>query len=119
MAYVEGFLIPVPRDKRANYEKMARAAAPIFKDLGALRIVETWSDDIKHGETTDFYRAVKAEDGEDVVFSWIVYPDKATRDDANAKMVEDPRFEDLGPMPFDGKRMIFGGFTTILDTGEE
>ncbi|WP_375289721.1 DUF1428 domain-containing protein [Qipengyuania sp.] len=119
MGYVEGFLIAVPRDRRADYERQARAAAPIFMDLGATRIVETWSDDIKHGETTDFYRAVKAEDGEDVVFSWIEYPDKATRDDAVGKMMEDPRFEALGEMPFDGKRMIFGGFSPIFDTGAE
>ncbi len=119
MAYIEGFLIPVPRDKRAAYEKQARAAAPIFMDLGATRIVETWSDDIAHGETTDFYRAVKAEDAEAVVFSWIEYPDKATRDSATQKMVSDPRFEALGEMPFDGKRMIFGGFSPIFDTDEE
>lgn len=119
MAYIDGFLIPVPHDKRADYERQARAAAPIFMDLGATRIVETWSDDIKHGHTTDFYRSVKAEAGEDVVFSWIEYPDKATRDEANRRMVEDPRFEALGEMPFDGKRMIFGGFAPIFDTEKE
>lgn len=119
MSYIDGFLIPVPRDKRDAYEKQARAAAPIFKDLGATRIVETWSEDIKHGKTTDFYRSVKAEENEDVVFSWIEYPDKATRDAANAKMMDDPRFKDLGDMPFDGKRMIFGGFAPIFDTEKE
>lgn len=119
MKYIDGFLIPVPRDKRADYEKQARAAAPIFKDLGATRIVETWSDDIKHGKTTDFYRSVKAEDNEDVVFSWIEYPDKATRDSANEKMMSDPRFEAMGEMPFDGKRMIFGGFAPIFDSDAE
>lgn len=119
MAYIEGFLIPVPRDKRADYEALARAAAPLFTDHGATRIVETWSDDIAHGHTTDFYRAVKAEEGEDVVFSWIEYPDKATRDSAHERMTSDPRFEALGAMPFDGKRMIFGGFTPIMDTAKE
>jgi uncharacterized protein YbaA (DUF1428 family) len=119
MAYVEGFLIPVPRDKRDAYEAQARGAAPLFLELGATRVVETWSDDISHGETTDFYRAVKATEDEDVVFSWIAYPDKATRDRAAEAMMNDPRFEALGEMPFDGKRMIFGGFTTILDTDAE
>ena len=119
MSYIDGFLIPVPRAKRAEYEALSRASAPIFMDLGATRIVETWSDDIKHGETTDFYRSVKAEDGEDVVFSWIEYPDKATRDSAGQKMMSDPRFEALGAMPFDGKRMIFGGFSPIFDTDKE
>lgn len=119
MSYIDGFLIPVPRDKRAEYEEQARKAAPIFMDLGATRIVETWSDDIKHGKTTDFYRSVKAEDGEDVVFSWIEYPDKATRDEAGRKMMTDPRFAALGEMPFDGKRMIYGGFAPIFDTAQE
>ncbi len=119
MSYIEGFLIPVPRDKRAAYEEQARKAAPIFMELGATRIVETWSDDIKHGITTDFYRSVKAEDGEDVVFSWIEYPDKATRDEAGRKMIEDERFHEMGEMPFDGKRMIFGGFAPIFDTDSE
>lgn len=119
MAYIDGFLIPVPEDKKDDYLAQARAAAPIFLDLGATRIVETWGDDLSHGKVTDFYRSVAAEEGENVVFSWIEYPDKATRDDANARMTQDPRFEALGPMPFDGKRMIFSGFAPIFDSKGE
>lgn len=118
MSYVEGFLIPVPADKEAAYRKQAVAAAPIFLDLGATRVVENWEADVPDGTTTDFRKAVKAEPGEKIVFSWIVYPDKATRDAAHAAMMDDPRFEELGEMPFDGKRMIFGGFSTILDQGK-
>ena len=119
MAYIDGFLIPVPEEKKDAYLAQARAAAPLFKDLGATRIVETWGDDLTHGKQTDFYRAVAAEDGESVVFSWIEYPDKATRDEANRKMMEDKRFEALGEMPFDGKRMIFSGFAPIFDSEGE
>lgn len=116
MTYVDGFLIPVPADKEADYRRQAAAAAPLFLDLGATRVVENWEDDVPDGTSTDFRRAVKAEPGEKIVFSWIVYPDKATRDAANKAMMEDARFEALGEMPFDGKRMIFGGFTTIFDS---
>jgi len=119
MAYIDGFLIPVRHDRKEEYLAQARAAAPIFLDLGATRIVETWGDDLKPGQQTDFFRAVAAEEGENVVFSWIEYPDKATRDDANRRMMEDKRFEALGPMPFDGKRMIFSGFTPIFDSKGE
>ena len=116
MAYIDGFLIPVPHDKKDAYLAHARAAAPLFKDLGATRIVETWGEDIADGKVTDFKRAVAAEEGENVVFSWIEYPDKAARDKANQAMVEDPRFEALGEMPFDGKRMIFSGFSPVFDS---
>ena len=118
MSYVEGFLIPVPAAKEAEYRRQAEAAAPLFLDLGATQVVENWEDDVPDGTTTDFRKAVKAQPDEKIVFSWIVYPDKQTRDAAHKAMVEDPRFEALGAMPFDGKRMIFGGFTTILDTGK-
>ena len=116
MAYIEGFLIPVAHDQKDAYLAMARAAAPIFLDLGATRLVETWGDDLRDGKVTDFKRAVAAEEGENVVFSWIEYPDKATRDAANAAMMEDPRFAALGDMPFDGKRMIFSGFAPMFDS---
>jgi uncharacterized protein YbaA (DUF1428 family) len=89
-------------------------AAPIFKELGALAVVETWGDDIPDGKVTDFKMAVKAEANENVVFSWIIWPDKATRDEGQKKMMEDPRFADMA-MPFDGKRMIYGGFVTLLE----
>ncbi len=117
--YIEGFLIPVPESRKAEYLAQAKAAAPIFLDLGATRIVETWGDDVSRGKQTDFYRAVAAEEGENVVFSWIEYPDKETRDNANRKMVQDERFEALGEMPFDGKRMVFSGFAPIFDSQEQ
>ncbi len=116
MGYIEGFLIPVPELRKEEYLAQARAAAPIFKDLGATRIVETWGDDVKPGKHTDFFRAVAAEKGENIVFSWIEYPSKEVRDAAHQKMVEDERFAALGDMPFDGKRMIFSGFTAIFDS---
>ena len=119
MAYIDGFLIPVQQSRKDDYLAQARAAAPIFLDLGATRVVETWGDDLKPGKQTDFFRAVAAEEGETVVFSWIEYPDKATRDSANSRMMDDPRFEALGEMPFDGKRMIFSGFAPIFDSKGE
>ena len=112
--YIEAYLIPVPEAKKADYHKQAVDSAPIFLDLGATRIVESWSDDVPHGETTDFYRAVQAREGESIVFSWMEYPSKAARDAANAKMMDDPRFEALGEMPFDGKRMMFSGFVPVV-----
>lgn len=116
MAYIEGFLAPVPQDRREAYLEFTKRAAPIFKDIGVARMVECWGDDLIRGQHTDFYRAVDAQDGETVVFSWMEYPDKATRDAAYAKMENDPRFEELGEMPMDGKRMIFSGFVPIFDS---
>lgn len=116
MAYIEGFLIPVAHDRKDAYLAMARAAAPIFLELGATRLVETWGDDLADGKVTDFKRAVAAKEGENVVFSWIEYPDKAARDAANKAMMDDPRFAELGEVPFDGKRMIFSGFAPIFDS---
>jgi uncharacterized protein YbaA (DUF1428 family) len=113
--FVEGFVIAVPKVNEAAYHKMAEGSAPIFLDLGATRVVECWSDDVPHGEVTDFYGAVKATEDEAIVFSWMEYPDKATRDAAGEKMMSDPRFEALGEMPFDGKRMIYSGFAPVVD----
>ena len=119
MAYIDGFLIPVRHDRRDEYLAVARASAPIFLDLGATRVVETWGEDVKVGKNTDFFRAVAADEDETVVFSWIEYPDKATRDEASRRMQDDDRFAALGEMPFDGKRMIYSGFSPILDTKGE
>ncbi|WP_454884565.1 DUF1428 domain-containing protein [Sphingomonas oryzagri] len=119
MGYVQGFLIPVPVAKKDAYRDMAAKTAPIFVEYGATRIVETWGDNLPDGKTTDFRKAVKAEDGENVVFSWIVWPDKATAEAAHEKIRADPRMGDPGdPIPFDGKRMIYGGFVPIFDTEE-
>ena len=117
MSYVDGFVIPVPAGNREAYRELAAKAAPIFKEFGALRIVECWGDDVPDGKVTDFKGAVKAEAGENVVFSWIVWPSKAVRDEANKKIMSDPRLFET-EMPFDSKRMIFGGFQILLDTGE-
>ncbi|MBY0521421.1 MAG: DUF1428 domain-containing protein [Sphingomonas sp.] len=110
--YIDGFVIAVPSDKHAAFLAHAEHVDPIFIENGALRVVETWGDDVPHGTTTDFYRAVQASEDETVVFSWIEWPDKATRDAAMARLRDDPRMMDF-PVPFDGKRMIFGGFTQV------
>ncbi|HEJ7915714.1 TPA: DUF1428 family protein [Serratia marcescens] len=116
MKYVDGFVVAVPAANKEAYLRLAAAAAPMFKEFGATRVVECWGDDVPDGKLTDFRGAVKAQEGEVVVFSWIEYPSKAVRDAANEKMMNDPRMKALGEMPFDGKRMIFGGFAPILDT---
>ena len=116
MAYVDGFVLAVPNGNRDAYCACAAKAWPLFKEFGATRQVECWGDDVPAGMTTDFKRAVKAEEGETVVFSWIEYPSKEIRDAAQKKMHEDPRMAEMAKdMPFDGKRMIFGGFAPIFD----
>ena len=116
MEYVDGFVLPVPAANKDAYREMAAKFAPMFKEFGALRTVECWGDDVPDGKVTDFRRAVQAEDGEAVVFAWITWPDKATRDAGMKRVMEDPRMQAGGDMPFDGKRMIFGGFQVILDS---
>ena len=119
MSYIEGFVAAVPRGNKEAYRNHAAGAVSMFKEFGATRQVESWGDDIPDGKVTDFKGAVKATPDEVVVFSWLEYPDKATRDKANKKIMSDPKMKDLGAqMPFDGKRMIFGGFQPINDTGE-
>lgn len=116
MTYVDGFLIPVPEAKKDDYRRMAEMAAPIFIEYGALHVSENWGDDLMKGKTTDFYMAVKAEEGENIVFSWITWPDKETRDRGNRAAMEDPRFKEWeGVEVFDGKRMIFSGFSNFVD----
>jgi len=118
MNYIDGFVIPVPMGKKAAYQQMCTNAANLFKEYGATRVVECWGDDVPDGKVTDFKGAVKAQAGENVVFSWIVWPSKQVRDQANQKMKDDPRMKMIPDMPFDGKRMIFGGFEVLLDTGD-
>ncbi|ATB33770.1 DUF1428 domain-containing protein [Melittangium boletus] len=115
MSYVDGFVTPVPVANKDAYRKMALQAQALFKEYGATRVVECWGDDVPDGKVTDFKGAVKAEAGEVVVFSWIEWPSKAVRDAGQKKMFEDPRMKDMKDMPFDGKRMIFGGFETLVD----
>lgn len=114
MSYVEGFLIPVRTADRQAFLGHARRIDPIFIELGARRVVEAWGDDVPNGKVTDFPRAVQATDDEAVVFAWVEWPDRATRDAAMERMRTDPRMM-AEPMPFDGKRMVFGGFATVID----
>ncbi|MDH7973504.1 DUF1428 domain-containing protein [Sphingomonas sp. AR_OL41] len=117
MTYIDGFLAPVRAGTtREAYADFAEKAAPIFREHGATRVVEGWGDDIPDGKVTDFRRAVLATEGETVVFSWIEWPDKVTREAGMKKVMEDPRMQPgAEAMPFDGKRLIFGGFTAIVD----
>jgi len=117
-AYTDGFVVPVPEDKRDAYQQLAAKMAKVFRQHGASRVVEAFSSDVPKGEVTDFYRAVKAEDGEGIVFSFIEWPDKATRDEAWGKIMSDESLKPEGDMPFDGKRMFWGGFDKIVDTAD-
>ena len=114
MAYVDGFVAAVPAANKDSYLDHARQALPLFKEYGALRMVECWGDDVPDGKVTDFRGAVKAKTDEVVVFSWIEWPSKAVRDAGMKRMMEDARMRDMA-MPFDGQRMIYGGFQPILD----
>jgi uncharacterized protein YbaA (DUF1428 family) len=116
MTYVEGFVLAVPNENKEKFREHATEAAPLFKEFGATRLVENWGDDVPEGKVTDYRRAVKAEEGENVVFSWIEWPSKQARDEAWPKLMEDERMKpDHANMPFDGKRMFWGGFTTLVD----
>ena len=118
MTYVEGFIVAVPTANKEAYRRHAAEAAPLFREFGATRMVEAWADDVPDGKVTDFRKAVQAKEDESVVFSWFEYPDKATRDAANERMRSDPRMEEMAAsMPFDGQRMIFGGFDSFVDEG--
>ena len=113
MSYIDGFVIPAPTADKEKFIDHATRMDSVFLEMGALRVVECWADDVPRGKVTDFHRSVALKDDETVVFSWIEWPDKPTRDAAMAKMEEDARMMNE-PMPFDGKRMIFGGFTPIV-----
>ena len=116
--YTDGFVVPVPEAKTEAYREMASKMSKVFRQHGATRVLEALSDDVPRGEVTDFYRAVKAEDGEKVVFSFIEWPDKATRDQAWEKIMADESLKPEGDMPFSGQRMFWGGFEPILDTAK-
>jgi uncharacterized protein YbaA (DUF1428 family) len=123
MSYIEGFVIAVPTANKQKFIDHANASDSMFIEWGATRVIECWGDDVPIGKQTDFRRAVQAADDETVVFSWIEWPDKATRDAASAKMMDpqnsDPRMDpEKNPMPFDGKRMIYGGFAPIVEMGK-
>lgn len=113
MTYVTGFLIPVKAENKDRYVESARKAWPLFKNYGALSQVENWGVDVPEGKVTSFPMAVKREDGEVVVFSWVTWPDKKTADEAWAKMQDDPAMAEMD-VPFDGKRMMWGGFETVF-----
>jgi uncharacterized protein YbaA (DUF1428 family) len=115
MTYIDGFVVPVPASNKEAYRALAAKAAPVFKEHGATRVVECWGDDIPAGKQTDFRRAVEAEDDEIVVFSWVEWPSKAVRNEGSPKVMADSRMQPGSEMPFDSKRMIFGGFESLLD----
>lgn len=116
--YTDGFVVPVPEGKTDAYQALAAKMAKVFRQHGATRVLEALSDDVPKGKVTDFYRAVKAEDGEKVVFSFVEWPDKDTRDQAWAKIMADESLKPEGDMPFSGQRMFWGGFEPILDTAK-
>ncbi|MFL6673839.1 MAG: DUF1428 domain-containing protein [Massilia sp.] len=118
MAYIDGFVTPVPKDKIDAYRDQSRRAGAVWREHGALSFRECMADDVKPGKTTSFPQSVKLEDNEVVFFSWIEYRSRAERDAIVDKVMKDPRLADLmkpETMPFDGKRMIYGGFETVVD----
>jgi uncharacterized protein YbaA (DUF1428 family) len=116
MSYVDGFVVPVPKNKLTAYRRLARKAGKIWREHGALHYVECVADDVKPGKVTSFPQAVKLKPDEVVVFSWIVYASRRDRDRVNKKVMSDPRLKmDPKDMPFDGMRMFWGGFKPMLD----
>ncbi|BCA94703.1 hypothetical protein TUM19329_10640 [Legionella antarctica] len=116
MSYIDGFVVAVPKAKKQQYIEHATKAGQIFKEHGAIQLVECWGDEIPEGKITSFPMAVKCKEDEIVVFSWILWPSKHVHDEGMMKAVEDPRLKsDTNPMPFDGKRMIYGGFDMIVN----
>jgi uncharacterized protein YbaA (DUF1428 family) len=118
MSYVDGFVVPVPRKKLQAYRRMAQTAGRVWREHGALEYIECLADDVKPGKHTSFPQSVKLKKGETVVFAYIVYKSRAQRDRVNAKVMKDPRLAkmmDPTKMPFDGKRMFWGGFKVLVD----
>jgi len=118
MAYVDGFVLPLPKKNLQAYRRMAQTAGKVWRDHGALEFREWIAEDVKVGKRTSFPRSVKLKPGETVVFSWIVYKSRAHRDRVNAKVMKDPRLAKMmnpKAMPFDGRRMIYGGFKALVD----
>lgn len=116
MSYVDGFVAAVPTENRERYIKHARAALPVFKEHGVLRMVECWGDDVPDGKVTSFPMAVQCQPEETVIFSWLEWPSREVRDEMMPRIMADPRLQsDVNPMPFDGKRLIYAGFEVIID----
>jgi uncharacterized protein YbaA (DUF1428 family) len=115
MAYVDGFIVPVPKDKLESYRELATLASKVWREYGALDYRECIADDVSVGELTSFPRSVQLKENEIVIFSYIVYESRTKRDEINAKVMTDPRLTSFKDMPFDGKRMIFGGFDTFVE----
>ena len=116
MDYVDGFVVAVPTANKETYRKHAEKAAAVFKEFGALKVIECWGDDVPEGKVTSFPMAVQRKPDETVVFSWVTWPSRQVRDEGWKKVMADPRLQpDNNPMPFDGKRLIYGGFQAIVD----
>lgn len=112
--YVEGFITAVPKNRKQEYFDLAEKMVPLFKKYGATTVRDCWQDEVPHGKVTDFYKAVQATEDESIVFSYIEYPSKEACEEGMKQMEQDPEMKELGEsMPFDGKRMIFGGFESI------
>ena len=119
MSYIDGFILPLSEDKLADYKGLAEMFARKAAEHGAIGSAEAIGDGLEHGHTTDFFKAVQAQDGENVVFSFVIWPDKATRDTAWEKIMADPEMQPgVQPMPFDGKRMFWGGFKPFVTAGK-
>lgn len=117
MAYIDGFMAAVPEENRSAYEAWVKIGQQVFKDSGAESVVDAWEDDVPDGQVTSMRQAVAVKPGEKVAFAWVIWPDKAARDAGFEKLMADPRMSpDQNPMPFDGQRLIFGGFTPIQMT---
>nr|WP_304644505.1 DUF1428 domain-containing protein [Sphingomonas soli] len=116
--YIDGYILPVPTEKKEAYRKMAAEVTVLFMEFGALRAVESWGDDVPDGKLTDYNRASLKEPHESVVYSWVEWPDKATRDGGWARMMEDERMQFRDDPVFDGKRMMWGGFVPLIDTAK-